>query len=98
MTILSFETEVCSRCHGAGRHSYCEAYGDTCFKCHGKGKQITRRAQVAYDRMIAARQIRLGDVLPGMRIKSGGYTYQVQSVWQDLFSSSKSLKDGVMVD
>ena len=28
--------ELCGRCGGSGRYSYCAMYGDTCFGCSGK--------------------------------------------------------------
>lgn len=29
--------DVCPRCLGTGKYSYCTLYGDTCFKCNGLG-------------------------------------------------------------
>ena len=29
--------EVCPRCCGTGKYSYCTLYGDWCFKCNGIG-------------------------------------------------------------
>lgn len=31
-------TEVCGRCRGSGKHSYCAGHGNTCFGCHGRGR------------------------------------------------------------
>jgi hypothetical protein len=98
VTTLKFETEICSRCGGSGRHSYCEMHGDTCFKCHGKGQALTHRAVVASQWMAEQRKILIRDVKPGMVIKCCGSTYNVQSISQDTVSTSKSLIDGVMVE
>lgn len=29
--------DVCPRCSGTGKYSYCTLYGNTCFKCNGLG-------------------------------------------------------------
>lgn len=95
---LRFEREVCSRCHGTGEHSRCEMYGTTCFKCHGEGQALTRRAAAARAWMVAKRIIKVSEIVPGMVVKSCGSTFNVQSIAQDLYSTGKTLRDGVMVE
>lgn len=34
--------EVCSRCGGCGRYSWCQQYGDRCFECAGSGKVLPK--------------------------------------------------------
>ena len=46
-TELKFETEICSRCGGSGKHSFCQSHLDMCFKCKGSGSVFTKRALVA---------------------------------------------------
>lgn len=61
------ETE-CSRCHGTGKHSHCQGYGDTCFRCRGKGRTLSARgaATDAYLKTIrskCAADLAVGDVI-----------------------------------
>jgi len=42
-----FETEICSRCHGSGKYSFCERYADRCFKCAGQTVVLTKRGAAA---------------------------------------------------
>jgi hypothetical protein len=65
---LAFESVECARCGGSGRHSYCQAYGDTCFGCHGRGKVLTKRGAVAQSYLNAMRvrradSISIGDMI-----------------------------------
>lgn len=62
------ETEVCGRCGGTGRHSFCTGYGDTCFGCGGSGRRFTKRGKAAKSyletlRSVPARQIVVGDLI-----------------------------------
>ncbi len=62
----TFETEVCSRCAGSGKYSYCTMYGTTCFKCAGRKVTYTNRGDAAYNyynRLLTRRadSIKVGD-------------------------------------
>lgn len=96
MTILTLETETCSRCHGCGEYSYCEMYGKTCFKCHGKGRTLTKRAQIAAKWMSEQNLIAASDVTVGMRVKALGMTITVRTI--EPGCQSKSMVDGVWID
>ncbi|MCA0944518.1 hypothetical protein LCM08_06315 [Salipiger pacificus] len=43
----NYEKEVCGRCGGTGKYSWCEAHRDTCFGCAGTGERLTKRGQAA---------------------------------------------------
>lgn len=92
----AFETETCSRCHGGGEYSYCEAYGRTCFKCHGKGRTLTKRAQVAHAWEQKQNLVLASEVTVGMRIKALGITITVRTI--EPGCQSKSMVDGVWVE
>jgi hypothetical protein len=75
-----FETEICSRCHGSGKFSYCIQYGDTCFKCRGKGRVYTKRGQIALNKynellMVEARQLKIGDLIGVNNITNYGFRF-----------------------
>lgn len=36
-----YGSEICGRCGGGGRHSFCQDYGDKCFGCMGRGRVLT---------------------------------------------------------
>ena len=61
----SFESEECSRCHGTGKHSRCQMYGDTCFRCAGKGRTLTARGEAAQAHLRTLRSKRLDAIQPG---------------------------------
>jgi hypothetical protein len=70
----NFETQVCTRCHGSGKYSFCLDYGDKCFKCAGSGHILTKRGAAAkayYETLctIPAAQVKIGD-----RIAASGMT------------------------
>ncbi len=44
---VSFETKVCGRCGGTGRHSYNTMDGDRCYGCHGGSRIATKRGEAA---------------------------------------------------
>lgn len=69
-----FEIETCTRCHGSGKFSYCQDYGDTCFKCRGNGAVLTKRGQVAQAYYVSLCEIPVSEVKIGMRIKVKGMT------------------------
>jgi hypothetical protein len=74
-----FETQVCTRCHGSGKYSFCLDYGDKCFKCAGSGHILTKRgaAAKAYHAelcTIPASQVKVGD-----RIAATGFTRGMQA-------------------
>lgn len=97
--VPGFESETCSRCGGSGNYSYCEMYGTTCFKCGGSGRMLTVRGRAAVAWQRARRTIKVADVQPGMRVRSGTLKpFVVVAVSQELVPTSKSLKDGVWVD
>lgn len=78
----SFETETCSRCHGSGRYSYCQDYGDKCFKCAGVGEVLSKRgaAASAYYRelcMVPISTLKVGDrvLMEGITANMRRYSY-----------------------
>ena len=79
-----FETETCSRCHGTGKHSFCETYRDTCFKCHGSGITLTKRGYAAQQFFISLctvpiDQVRVGDVIKVNSMTHGGGSYSYRA-------------------
>jgi len=42
-----FEKEVCGRCGGTGKYSYCQVHGTKCFGCAGAGEIVTKRGFAA---------------------------------------------------
>jgi hypothetical protein len=77
-----FEIQVCSRCHGSGRYSYCSDYGDRCFRCAGSGKTLTKRGATAKAYLEAicskpATALNVGDRVLATGITLGGkpFTY-----------------------
>lgn len=60
-----FEAEPCSRCHGTGKHSRCQMYGDTCFRCGGAGRSLTKRGEAAQAYLRTLRSKRLDAIQPG---------------------------------
>jgi DnaJ-class molecular chaperone len=71
----SFETEVCSRCHGSGKYSFCETYRDRCFKCAGDGKVLSKRGYAAQKHFIESCSVPLSDLKVGDRIRVGSMTH-----------------------
>lgn len=69
-----FETITCSRCHGGGKYSYCQEYGDRCFKCGGSGKVLSTRGAVAQKFYTDLCSIKLSEVKVGDRIRVQGMT------------------------
>lgn len=63
--VPGFESEECSRCHGTGKHSRCQMYGDTCFRCGGKGRTLTARGEAAQAYLRTLRSKRLDAIQPG---------------------------------
>lgn len=68
----TFETQICSRCLGSGKYSYCQMYGDTCFKCHGSGKVYTARALAARQWLREQRTVDIGTLKLGDRVSVNG--------------------------
>jgi hypothetical protein len=80
--MTKFETETCSRCHGTGKHSFCERFRDICFKCHGDKVVLTARGAAAkafFERSctIPANELAIGDRVKTHSITMGGagFTY-----------------------
>lgn len=44
-----FEGEVCYRCGGTGRHSWCTSFQDVCFACGGSGHSLTVTGRHAFN-------------------------------------------------
>ncbi len=81
MTVTeAFENEVCSRCGGEGRYSYCSMYGDTCFQCQGAKRIFTARGLAAYEyyKSLLSRPTR--ELEAGMRIRYNGAWMTVEGV------------------
>lgn len=70
----SFETEVCSRCHGTGRYSYCQDYGDKCFKCAGVGEVLSKRGAAASRFFTDLCMVPISTLKVGDRIRMEGLT------------------------
>jgi hypothetical protein len=67
--------DVCHRCGGTGRYSYCQMYGDTCFECSGKRVVLGygKAADVASEYRAAVRaqrNISGHDMMPGDEVRS----------------------------
>ena len=100
-----FETETCSRCHGTGKHSFCETYRDTCFKCHGSGITLTKRGYAAQQFFIDSCMVPVAEVKVGDEVKLMGVTMLGSSYWYRAkvveISVQKdaitSIKDGISV-
>lgn len=67
---IRFQTDVCGRCGGTGRHDYNQVDGDMCYGCRRAGRLLTkagRTAREAYDALIEERctkpveEIKVGD-------------------------------------
>lgn len=77
-----FEEEVCSRCLGSGKYSWCYTHGDKCFKCGGTGVVLTKRGEAAqsYFHKLCTKKlkdVKVGDVVQVSGMTNGGgiYTY-----------------------
>lgn len=86
-----FETETCSRCHGTGKHSFCETYRDTCFKCRGAKTVLTKRGYAAQQFYIDSctvpvANVKVGDVIKVTSMTHGGgsFSYRAQIVEVDV--------------
>jgi hypothetical protein len=80
-----FETQTCTRCHGTGKHSYCERFRDVCFKCQGDGITLTKRGQAAQAYYIASctipvTQVKVGDVIQTTGLTHGAVAYKYRAV------------------
>lgn len=76
-----FETETCSRCHGSGRHSFCERFRDICFKCGGNGLSLTKRGKAARDYLeqistVPVESLKIGDRIRVRSITIGGAPFE----------------------
>lgn len=69
---IRFETRVCSRCDGTGRHQHNQIDGDVCYGCGGTTRQLTKdgkAAREAYDALIdqrcnrPVRDVKAGDMI-----------------------------------
>lgn len=79
-----FETETCSRCHGTGKHSFCEVYRDTCFKCRGAKTVLTKRGYAAQQFYINSctvpvAQVKVGDVIKVTSMTHGGGSFSYRA-------------------
>lgn len=70
----AFETETCSRCHGSGKYSYCQDYGDVCFKCAGRGAVLSKRGAIAQRFYIESCQVPMSSLKIGDKIQCNGIT------------------------
>ena len=66
---LFFESEVCGRCSGTGRYSWCQMHGDKCFDCGGSGLRLTKRGRAAQQWYRDSLSIAAGNIMLGQRIK-----------------------------
>lgn len=64
-----FESEMCSRCGGSGRHSRCAMYGTTCFRCSGRGITLTKRGALAQEYYRKLCCLPAQEITPGMRLR-----------------------------
>lgn len=92
MTITKIENEVCTRCSGTGKHSFCTAHGSTCFKCHGTGIVLTARGKVVnrYIRSLRWEDRQVGTlvagqtaILPNNIFTGGASAVQIEAVRQE---------------
>lgn len=80
MTQKNFETEMCSRCQGTGKYSFCERYRDVCFKCAGAKVVYSKRGLAAkryFDGLctVAAKDLKVGDRIRTDGMTNGGASY-----------------------
>jgi len=73
MAEMGWEIEVCGRCGGSGKFSWCQMHGDRCFGCGGSGKVFSKRALKARawlkeQCMVLVSELKLGErvVVPGV--------------------------------
>ena len=64
-----FETQICTRCHGSGKYSFCESFRDTCFKCKGSGKCYTKRGEIAASFYTESLKVLVSDLKVGQTIR-----------------------------
>lgn len=83
------ESEKCSRCHGTGKHSHCQGYGDTCFRCRGKGRTLSARGAAADAYLKTIRSKRAADLAVGEVIWTEGCGF-VKSGWSTVTSVTPS--------
>lgn len=77
----AFETEVCSRCNGTGRHSF-NGEHSICYKCDGKndGKALTKRGAAAKAYYLAKFQVAASTVVVGDLISIDATKLRVKSI------------------
>jgi hypothetical protein len=78
-----FEIEICSRCGGSGKHSFCNSHGDVCFKCYGTGYTPTKRGIAAKRVYNDLMLIELSEVKLGMYVKYPNEWVKVESIKPD---------------
>lgn len=83
---MLFENEICSRCRGTGKYSFCEMYRDICFKCGGTKFALTKRglaARAFFEEIssVQAKEIKIGDrILTSQITMRGGISYYIATV------------------
>lgn len=88
-----FEIDVCGRCGGSGKHSYCERYRDVCFKCNGRGRVFTKRGAEAHRFYSAMFEVPVETIKEGDWVKLTGYS-KTKVLWVTE-SIQRGLSNGV---
>ncbi len=81
-----FERVTCSRCHGSGSYSYCQAYGHTCFKCGGTKEVLTARGMAANRYFTELLSIPASQLAPGMKVRTWNMTNNGQIHFQQWYT------------
>lgn len=71
-----FQTEVCGRCGGCGRYSWCQMYGDKCFGCQGTGKVMSGECDAYYHARSRVAERRVSNDLVGRIVNNPSQTWQ----------------------
>lgn len=83
-TKSGFPVQICTRCHGTGKHSYNDVHLDICYGCGGSGWKVIKKAQPAYNAYLAAvrksKECTYGDVVLGDRVAHEGVWREVTAI------------------
>lgn len=84
MKKLLFESEVCGRCAGTGKHSFNLRDGSMCYGCSGYGTRLTKRGAEAqrYFRELSTKTVAElvpGDIVRAKGLTNGGDCYSYQA-------------------
>lgn len=71
-----FETEICGRCGGCGRYSFCQKYGDKCFDCQGTGKVMSGECDAYYHARSRVAERWISTDLVGRIVNNPSQTWQ----------------------